>query len=349
VHAEPIQASRGIVMRFGPFIAILLLCAGPWGGAAPAAAQVPPFCSQSNNGAYSIAKARQHINAARVHLRTCAYVNGAPWEACRRAYTEMYYADVNLVQIFQDAFPSGAQCWRCNPRSLINEAGFLAQTNVMYFNQSRQRSSFANTVFNIESQADKRYCAAATPTVPTIPRSPVPPPPAASHNCAAAVAVGANGAWGVASRQPWETTALDAARRSCGGRCTTFARAFSYGCVAVATADGPLGHWAYAWAQEDDVNVASARAKQMCDQEKLKNPMLRPVTIQGRTSTFPCAIRVWACACRRPQQQQPAVGSGSCVWHRGFNNQVGCYCWQGTPGMGGHLVGPVHAGRCPRR
>lgn len=174
------------------------------------------------------------------------------------------------------------------------------------------------------------------------------PSAAQNHNCAAAVGVGPNRMWGNAYRQPWETTALQVAQQNCRGQCS-FLRAFSHGCMAVATAEGYAGHrWVYGWAQDADRNVAIARALQFCEQEKRKDPATwTPIRMRdGRLIAWPCYIRVWACGCTRPAP--PPVQSGTCIWHRGFNNQVGCYCWQGRPDFGGHLVGPVDARRCPR-
>ena len=144
-------------------VTALCLGLGPFGGAPGAGAQV--MCTQSNNQAYSLAKATKHLVEAERALTTCAYIDGAPWQACLHAYAQLSDADVNLSQIFIDALPGG-RCWTCNPSLLIQVAGRLSENNKAYVEQSKRQARFDNTVFNIETQKDKPYCSASSPAVP---------------------------------------------------------------------------------------------------------------------------------------------------------------------------------------
>ena len=115
-------------------------------------------CEISANGGYSVATADALLAKANTLLDTCAYVDGPPWEACTNAYTALSDADVNLVQVFQEALPSPGRCWICKPEHLVRAAGTLALLNSRYTSNSHQAANFDQTLFNIQSQTNLPLC-----------------------------------------------------------------------------------------------------------------------------------------------------------------------------------------------
>lgn len=115
-------------------------------------------CEASSNGAYSVAQANAFLATADPLLDSCAYVDGAPWKACQDAYAALSDADVNLVQVFQDALPSPGHCWICKPEGLVSAAQTLSFFNIQYTSNSHQAANFDQTLFNIQSQTNLPFC-----------------------------------------------------------------------------------------------------------------------------------------------------------------------------------------------